>query len=205
MGINRKLVDLPMVTGEWLTPNEVAELLMVSPVTVRQWAQKGLIEARTTPGGHRRFSMDAVRQFAIREGMASRLKGKLERAILVVDDDKQLNRFLVELFRSRAAGTRVESAFDGFEAGSKLQVVKPDVVILDLMMPGMDGFEVCEKLKSDVDTMHIHVVAMTGYASEENERRIMAAGADRFLRKPFSNMEVLEACGFSPRRAENAG
>lgn len=192
-----------MGSGDWLTPNEVAELLMVSPVTVRQWAQKGLIEARTTPGGHRRFSMDAVRQFAIREGMANRLQGKANRSILVVDDDRQLNRFLVELFKSRDAGTLVESAFDGFEAGSKLQAVKPDVVILDLMMPGMDGFQVCEKIKTDVDTMHIHVVAMTGYASVENLDRIMAAGADRVLKKPFSNMEVLDACGFAPRSTQN--
>ena len=181
--------------NDWLTPNEVADLLMVSPVTVRQWAQKGLLEARTTPGGHRRFSIDAVRQFAIREGMSSRLEGKAGLSILVVDDDRQLNRFLVELLRSKHAGTLVESAYDGFEAGAKVQAVKPDVVVLDLMMPGMDGFQVCERLKSDVDTMHVRVVAMTGYSIEENERRIMDAGADRFLKKPFSNTELLDACG----------
>ena len=181
----------------WLTPNEVAELLLVSPVTVRQWAQKGLLPARTTPGGHRRFSMEAVRQFAIREGMASRLKGEASRCILVVDDDEQLNRFLVELFRSKYQGAFVDSAFDGYEAGSKVQQVNPDVVLLDLMMPGMDGFQVCERLKTDVDTMHIHVVAMSGFYSEENEGRIMSVGADKFLRKPFSNAEVIEACGFS--------
>ena len=185
-----------MSTKEWLTPNEVAELLLVSPVTVRQWAQKGMLEARTTPGGHRRFSMDAVRQFAVREGMASRLRGEGSRSILVVDDDEQLNRFLVELFRSKYEGALVESAFDGFEAGSKVQQVKPDVVLLDLMMPGMDGFQVCERLKGNVDTMHIHVVAMSGYYSEENEDKVMKAGADKFLRKPFSNSEVIEACGF---------
>jgi excisionase family DNA binding protein len=53
--------------NDWLTPNEVADLLMAAPVTARRWAQKGLLDARTTPGGgHRRFSIDAVRQFAIR-------------------------------------------------------------------------------------------------------------------------------------------
>ena len=184
------------MSTEWLTPNEVAELLLVSPVTIRQWAQKGMLEARTTPGGHRRFSMDAVRQFAVREGMASRLRGKGKRSILVVDDDEQLNRFLVELFKAKDEGARVESAYDGFEAGSKVQQVKPDVVLLDLMMPGMDGFQVCERLKNDVDTMHIRVVAMSGYCSPENECRAMKAGADCFLKKPFSNAEVLGACGF---------
>lgn len=185
-----------MRNKEWLTPNEVAELLLVAPVTVRQWAQKGKLEARTTAGGHRRFSMDAVRRFAIQEGMAARLKEKGKRSILVVDDDDHLNRFLVELFRSRDGGALVESARDGFEAGSKVHQVMPDVVLLDIMMPGMDGFQVCERLKADVDTMHIQVVAMSGFHSAENEQRVMDAGADRFLKKPFSNKEVLQACGF---------
>lgn len=190
-----------MRNKEWLTPNEVAELLLVSPVTVRQWAQKGKLEARTTAGGHRRFSLDAVRRFAIQEGMASRLGGKASRSILVVDDDDHLNRFLVELFRSRDEGALVESALNGFEAGSKVQQVMPDVVLLDIMMPGMDGIQVCEKLKADVDTMHIQVVAMSGFHSEENEHRVMKAGADQFLKKPFTNREVLQACGFMPQQA----
>ena len=57
------------MTTDILTPTEVAELLAVSPVTVRQWAQKGLIEARTTPGGHRRFTREAVIDFARRMAM----------------------------------------------------------------------------------------------------------------------------------------
>jgi len=189
------------MSTEWLTPNEVAELLLVSPVTVRQWAQKGMLEARMTPGGHRRFSMDVVRQFAVAKGLTSRLQGKASRSILVVDDDEQLNRFLVELIKAKDAGALVESAFDGFEAGSKVIQVKPDLVLLDLMMPGMDGFQVCERLKGDVETMHIQVVAMSGYYSQENEGKVMQAGADRFLRKPFSNSEVLEACGFTIKSA----
>lgn len=189
---------------EWLTPNEVAELLLVSPVTVRQWAQKGKLEARTTAGGHRRFSIDSVRQFAVKEGMAARLNGIANRSILVVDDDDQLNRFLVELFKSRDEGALVESASNGFEAGSKVQQVMPDVVLLDIMMPGMDGFEVCERLKTNVDTMHIQVIAMSGYHSQENEERVMNAGADQFLKKPFSNKEVLQACGFMNASPQSA-
>jgi CheY-like chemotaxis protein len=116
-------------------------------------------------------------------------------SILVVDDDRQLNRFLVELLRSKQEGTLVESAYDGFEAGAKVQAVKRDVVILDLMMPGMDGFQVCQRIKTNIDTMHVRVVAMIGYSTQENERKILDAGADCFLKKPFSNSEVLDACG----------
>ena len=180
---------------QYLTPNEVAELLLVSPVTVRQWAQKGLLDARTTAGGHRRFSIDVVRQFAIKMGLGGALTGDDGKRILIADDDDQLNSFLVELLHTQDETAIIESAHDGFEAGSKIQAKKPDILILDLMMPGMDGFQVCSQLKNDVETMHIHVVAMPGYYSQDNVDRILKAGADRFLRKPFSNKEIFEACG----------
>lgn len=191
-----------MATKDYLSPNEVARMLKVSPITVRQWASRGLIDATTTAGGHRRFTLDAVRRFASERGIVlPREAGGPVRRVLVVDDDRQLNRFLVELInawsRRREAELEVESACDGFEAGSKVHTFDPDVVLLDLMMPGVDGFEVCQRLKSDTATCHMRVVAMTGYYSPDRVQRILASGADRFLRKPFSNTEVLEACGLT--------
>jgi excisionase family DNA binding protein len=191
-----------MPTKDYLSPNEVARMLKVSPITVRQWASRGLIDATTTAGGHRRFTLDAVRRFASERGIVlPREAGGPVRRVLVVDDDRQLNRFLVELVnawsRRMQAELKVESAYDGFEAGSKVHTFDPDVVLLDLMMPGVDGFEVCQRLKSDTATCHMRVVAMTGYYSPDRVQRILASGADRFLRKPFSNAEVLEACGLT--------
>ena len=189
---------------DYLSPNEVAKLLKVSPITVRQWASRGLIDATTTAGGHRRFTLDAVRRFASERGIVlPREAGGPVQRVLVVDDDRQLNRFLVELVnawsRRMNAEIRVESAHDGFEAGAKVHTFDPDVVLLDLMMPGMDGFEVCRRLKEDTNTCHMRVVAMTGYYTPERVQRILATGADRFLRKPFSNAEVIEACGLEER------
>ena len=191
-----------MTSRDYLSPNEVARLLKVSPITVRQWASRGLIDASTTAGGHRRFTLDAVRRFASERGIVlPREAGGPIRRVLVVDDDRQLNRFLVELVnawsRRMNGQLRVESAFDGFEAGAKVHTFDPDVVLLDLMMPGIDGFEVCSRLKADPNTCHIRVVAMTGYYSPDRVQKILATGADRFLRKPFSNTEVLEACGLT--------
>jgi excisionase family DNA binding protein len=182
---------------KYLTPNEVAALLMVAPVTVRQWAQKGLIEARTTAGGHRRFSIDAVREFATRMGMVlNEPEAELDRGrILVVDDDRQFNGFLVALFSQRFPALTVNTAFDGFEAGRQVQRHRPHLVLLDIMMPGIDGVEVCRLLKEDTDTAGIRVVAMTGHYTTELEQSIRAAGAECLLKKPFSTDELLEACG----------
>lgn len=189
---------------DYLSPNDVAKLLKVSPITVRQWATRGLIEASTTAGGHRRFTLEAVRRFASDRGIVlPREAGGPVQRVLVVDDDRQLNRFLVELVnawsRRMNAEIRVESAYDGFEAGAKVHTFDPDVVLLDLMMPGVDGFEVCRRLKGDTNTCHMRVVAMTGYYTPERVQKILATGADRFLRKPFSNAEVIEACGLEER------
>ena len=179
----------------FLTPTEVADLLLVSPITVRQWAQKGVLPARTTAGGHRRFSREVVQEFARKMGRGEADRDGEARRVLVVDDDRQLNGMLVELLRARGDNVEVDCAFDGFEAGSKVQSFRPHVVLLDIMMPGLDGFEVCRRLKSDVTTVHIKVVAMTGHYSPATAQRILAAGADQFLRKPFVNADVLAACG----------
>ncbi|MDZ7825674.1 MAG: response regulator [Gammaproteobacteria bacterium] len=190
-----------MPTKDYLSPNEVARMLKVSPITVRQWASRGLIDATTTGAG---IAVSPWRRSAASPRSVASFcpdAGGPVRRVLVVDDDRQLNRFLVELInawsRRMQAELEVDSAHDGFEAGSKVHTFDPDVVLLDLMMPGVDGFEVCQRLKSDTATCHMRVVAMTGYYSPDRVQRILASGADRFLRKPFSNAEVLEACGLT--------
>ena len=148
-----------------------------------------------TAGGHRRFSIDSVRRFANEMGLSGNLGEDDGRRILVVDDEPSINKFLVDLLELRGGDVVVDSAFDGFEAGSKVATFKPDIVLLDIMMPGLGGIEVCRRLKGNVETMHIHVVAMTGFDEPGLSRKILAAGADRFLRKPLGNDDVLEACG----------
>lgn len=183
-----------------LTPNDVARLLLVSPVTVRQWAQKGLIESQATPGGHRRFSRQAVNAFAAERGVAlvaesQQSRGPEQLRILIVEDDAQLRSFLVELFATREPPVSVEVAVSGFDAGSKVREFGPDIVLLDLMLPGIDGIQVCRQLKTDVSTCAIRIVAMTGYYSTENVNQILAAGAEACLRKPLDIARVLSICG----------
>ena len=183
-----------MAEKGFLTPNEVASLLMVSPITVRQWARKGLLQAQTTAGGHRRFSREVIEAFARERGIE--LPEGRER-LLIVDDNRELNAYLVALFSAHVPELEISSAYDGFDAGRQVQAQKPTVVLLDIMMPGIDGIEVCRSLKEDSATAKIRVVAMTGYFTPELEKKILAAGARVLLKKPFSSEEVLRECGFS--------
>lgn len=187
----------------YMTPNEVAELLMVSPVTVRQWAQKGWLKAVTTAGGHRRFLHDDVKSFARERGMQFMSDGPTR--VLVVDDNRSFARYLADVLATLPDPVVVATAHDGFDAGRKIHLFKPDIVLLDLKMPGLDGFGVCQQIKEDTETQAIKVIAMTGYFTAENETRIMEAGAEACLSKPFDKKVLFEAMGLSPVKNESSG
>ena len=170
----------------YLTPNEVATLFLVSPITVRQWAQKGLLPAEVTVGGHRRFLRADVERFARDYGLARK---RAESAagfarLLIVDDDRQFVGYVRELL-NEIDDLQIDTAFDGFDAGTKMQVLRPHIVLLDLMMPGLNGFDVCQRIMTDEQTRDTRVITMTGFASSENTGRSALAGAERCLSKPL--------------------
>jgi excisionase family DNA binding protein len=188
-----------------LTPNEVAELLMVNPVTVRQWAARGLLRSLTTPGGHRRFLLGDVEEFARSRGATpvARHSGRPDR-VLIVDDDPNVGRLISEVIQERDDHVETEIAHDGFEAGAMVESFRPHALVLDLMMPGMDGFEVCRRLRARPTLNHIRIVAVTGFPSTENVDRILAAGADACLPKPIDPEKLLTVLGLTVRRTTEA-
>ncbi len=181
---------------KYLTPNEAAEVLLVSPVTIRQWAQKGDLPARVTPGGHRRFDMKDLVDFArsrgieIKEDDEDKKQGQLK--VLIVDDDLQIQSLLEELISTKVEGALIEKASDGFETGQKMAQFLPDVVILDVMMPGINGMTVCKNIRSNPDTKFTKIIAVTGYYTEENITAMLDAGADVCLQKPINFGKLFE-------------
>lgn len=173
----------------YLTPNEVAQWMMVSPVTVRGWAQKGLLQAEVTPGGHRRFRSEEVERFA-RQWNPVGNKGPLK--VLIVDDDRAVVGFLKELLEDGEQQTVVETAYDGFEAGRKVHTFLPDIVLLDLMMPGITGVEVCRQIKQIPGPANVRIIAMSGFFSPENEAELLAAGAECCFSKPLDTARLLK-------------
>lgn len=189
--------NLLSADAELLTPAELAKRLRVSPITLRKWADKGLIQSQTTLGGHRRYPLSEVERLLQRkESNHSRLR------IMIVDDDPFVSAVLQEFLTGRHPSIAVEVAGDGFAAGRKLATFTPDIVLLDLMMPGLNGFEVCRHIKDDPATTQIRVIAMTGYPTEENITRILSAGAEACLSKPVDTGKLLAAINlaayFSP-------
>jgi len=172
-----------------LTPAEAAKRLSVSPITLRKWADKGLIQAQITLGGHRRYLLSEVERLLQRHSPPD--DSPLQ--VMIVDDDPFVSALLQEILSNLSTPMRVEIANDGFAAGRKLTTFMPDIILLDLMMPGLDGFEVCRRIKNDPATAQIRVIAMTGYPTEENIQRILSAGAEACLAKPVDHSALLTA------------
>jgi excisionase family DNA binding protein len=174
-----------------LTTGDVARYCQVSPVTVFRWIKDGKLKAYTTPGGHHRVRQSDFRTFLISSGMPideGFFSGRTHKHILIVDDEPDVIEIVSRALKE--GPYELETATDGFEAGMKLSDFKPDLLILDLMMPRVNGFEVCELVRSNSTHHQVKILIVTGYANEENIARALEAGADDYLAKPLNIHEL---------------
>jgi CheY-like chemotaxis protein len=113
-----------------------------------------------------------------------------KKTVLVVEDKASLSQMLQFLFLSK--GLNVQIAFNGIEALEKVGGISPDLILLDIMMPQMDGFEVLEKLKGNPDTAGIPVIMLTARKSREDMEKARHLGAVEYITKPFKAVEVVD-------------
>ncbi len=170
----------------------VAKLLEVDPGSVANWIDGGMLRAHRTPGGHRRVAAEDLVAFLREHNMPvpEELQDTPVR-VVVVDDEPDMALMIAKTLRTACPEYEIEEANDGFQAGTVIATLQPDVVILDLRMPGMDGFEVCRMIKSNEETKYAAVIAITAYPSEENEREILECGAKLCLTKPLNLSELV--------------
>ena len=169
------------------TTFETAKLCHVSPLSIINWVNAGRLPAFRTPGGHRRIRREDLIRFMRETGIPlpdELREGSGRPKVLVVDDEASIREVLAEHLTTRGTPYEAMAASDGFEAGRLMATFRPDVVLLDLRMPGLDGFQVCRTIKADPETSSTIVVAMTGYFSPETESRILECGAVRCFAKP---------------------
>lgn len=117
--------------------------------------------------------------------------GTTDCKLLVVDDNEEIRNILVDIFSPLYA---VETASDGLEGYEKVRVMQPDLVISDIMMPGMPGTELCAKIKNNIETCHIPVVLLTALSAPERELEGLRIGADCYVVKPFNMRRLVMQC-----------
>lgn len=172
--------------------HEVANFCNVVNQTAINWIDRGYLEAYTTPGGQYRVYADVLAAFMQAQGMRipEELKqilaeqAKIEQ-VLIVDDDAELNDAVKQYLDKRYPDFKVNQAYDGFEAGRAISEQKPDVIILDIHLPGVDGYKLCRHIKQDDNLSRPIVVVITGSGEQEVQEKAKEAGADAFLTKPI--------------------
>ena len=158
----------------------------------------------STPGGHRRFLLHDIERFVRDNDLTTQIRRDETMRILIVDDDAPVAAYLSQLFNRIDAPIENRIAHDGFSAGKLVHSFQPHVVLLDLMMPELNGFDVCRQIKQDATTRATRVIAMTGFYNEENVHRALDAGAECCIGKPFDQRKLLNLLGLgdSLRTAE---
>ena len=174
--------------------SDVARFCHVTPDTVRKWAEAGRIPVFKTPGGHRRIRRDDLIRFLKENEIPIHVDLQEDGTRVLVVDDEQSIAGIIERFLERTGRHfDVAVAKDGFDAGHRVGTFQPSVVFLDLRLPGMDGFEVCRRIKGSAATANTKIIAMTGAYEADIANRIVELGAAICIRKPFTPDDLREA------------
>lgn len=187
-----------------LTTGEIAKFCHVTHRGVLKWVASGKLKAYRTPGKHSRVQIEDFLVFLktyempIPQEIEERLKAI--KRILIVDDDRGIVQAISRTLISNKQ-FEIDVAYDGFEAGQKFSFFKPDLVILDIRMPNLDGYHVCASIRKEASNKMVKILAVSGINDEHEIKRMMDLGANGYLHKPFSNIalqvKVMEMLGAS--------
>lgn len=153
------------------------------------WVKTGRVNTFVTPDGRHRIRRKTIERI-VSTGDAADDGDGTRKTVLVVDDDPSIRKLFKRRLERR--GYRAVTAANGFEAGVFVYRQKPDLVLLDLFMEGVDGFEVCRTIKHDPTLKHIQVLALSGVDTPEIHKRVFREGADGFFSKRIDLKCVLD-------------
>jgi CheY-like chemotaxis protein len=149
--------------------------------------ESGHIKAYRTVGGHRRINKVDLEAFMKKQGIPIPDGAPVEtkKKILVVDDDPIIVETIVQALEEDEFDYEVISASDGFEAGLQVNHFAPNLLILDIMMPDIKGYEVCKKIKENPETQDTKIIVLSAYLDEEKFKKMKEYGADACFSKPL--------------------
>lgn len=171
----------------------MANICGVVNQTAINWIRNGHLKAFTTPGGQYRVYKEDLITFMKDRNMRFPEGFSTDLSILIVDDDKGLNTVLTKYIQKNYEKAEVFQAFDGFEAGIMITEHKPNLVFLDLNLPGVDGFSLCEKINTTESLGKPAVFVITSLQDEGIEERVKRLGAKEFFQKPIDFRKISEA------------
>ena len=172
------------------TTFEAAKICHVTHHSIKNWIKQGLIKASRTPGGHYRILEEDLDAFREEYDMFPREKGSSKKRVMIVDDDPDALSLMEKVLTDE--GLDLIKVSNATEVGLKAAQLSPDLILLDFLMPEINGFEVSRALRENELTRSTPIMAVTCLTKEQDIERIFACGADEYLAKPFKVEQLLE-------------
>ena len=177
------------------TTGEAAKICKVSQQTIIRCFDNGSLKGFRVPGSRlRRIPREQLFAFMKENGIPTDALESGDRKVLVVDDDVELVELLVDVFE-RDGRFEVKTANNGFDAGMLVREFRPALVVLDVMLPDINGKEVCVRVRNDDTLESVKIICISGMVEQDKISELTAAGADDFMHKPFTVDRLLDrAC-----------
>ena len=181
-----------MTTKTVFTTGEAARICKVSQQTIIRCFDSGQLKGFRVPGSRfRRIPRDQLYAFMRDNGIPTDALDSGKRKILVVDDDPDLVELIVDHLE-RDGRFEVRSVNNGFQAGMQIKEFRPDLVVLDVMLPDINGKEVCKLVRSEKSMDEVRIICISGMGEPDKIQELRDAGANDFMQKPFDTEALME-------------
>ncbi len=174
------------------TTGEAAKICKVSQQTIIRCFDNGQLRGFRVPGSRfRRIPREALYKFMKDNGIPTDALESGKRKVLLVDDDVDLVELILKVLEEDGR-FEVRVAQNGFDAGMMVKEYRPDLIILDVMLPDINGKEVCQRVRADNTLEDVRIICISGMIEEDKIQELKLSGADDFLHKPFDIEELIE-------------
>jgi excisionase family DNA binding protein len=174
------------------TTGEAAKICKVSQQTIIRCFDSGQLKGFRVPGSRfRRIPREQLYMFLRDNGIPTDALESGKRKVLIVDDDEELVELITDALK-RDQRFEVRSVNNGFDAGMMVKEYRPDLIVLDVMLPDINGKEVCQRVRGDKSMNDVRIICISGMVEEDKVSELKAAGADDFMHKPFEVERLIE-------------
>jgi excisionase family DNA binding protein len=174
------------------TTGEAAKICKVSQQTIIRCFDNGQLKGFRVPGSRfRRIPREMLYKFMKDNGIPTDALESGRRKVLLVDDDTELVEVMTK-FLEEDGRFEVKIATTGFDAGMLVKEYRPDMIVLDVMLPDINGKEVCQRVRADSTMEDVRILCISGMIEDDKIQDLRLAGADDFMHKPFDAEQLIE-------------
>lgn len=181
------------MNSKFYTTFEAAEMCHVNPASVSRWIHEGKLAASSTAGGHFRIQPEELVRLlqSLRMPVPKELQNHSSpKKLLIVDDEPGVRKFLKAFLSRSFPDLILLEAEDGFSAGAQLTSSLPDLVLLDLRIPSLNGFRVCEFIRQAPELKHTRIIVITGMEDKNVGEMVTKLGVDDLFQKPLDSARL---------------